>query len=466
MSIFGRFRKGKEGAELTSVMLALSETTSGNDSGEREGTKNDRFFIDREGNVSVFEASTIRNDIVAKGDLWIGKDAVIDGRIQVEGDLIMEKNSRVTGSAYVRGSANFKENSMIMGDVNILGQVYRGNNPPEHMFRNRRRKSPVHPSGPGGDVSDVVSEVDKIINSDTLQPGSLMIIQEKKTDLSYAIIRKFSEAGIPCMIIGREPPERIRSVRMIEIDDEQVLWLTTLVGRRCVNPTHLGSIQNSISRFIDVNSSGYILIDGVEYLISNNGFDAVLKFINRIEDMVITTGTAVIVSIDPRTLDSQHLALLERGAETIYREDSERAETDLGEDIDERLKEESVRRQQLEDRLDSYLARIESTIAGLRSGSSAGIQGGNVGIKDLEIARNVIQEEIGRLEENFRKREIELLEILENRLGRNSGDDNERMRMAEMEEQLKDNSELLLKAVLLAEKLSVERGGSEVGKEG
>ena len=424
----------------------------------------DRIFTDREGNVSIFASSVIKSGVTSKADMWIGADTVIEGDVSVDGDLIMEKNSKISGSARVGGSANFKDDSTILGEVSIQGSVYRGNNPPEHIFKHLRPVARLKESGSVGELPDIADEVDVLISNGKIQPGSVVIIQEKKTYLSYALIRRLSNEGMKCMIIGREPPERVQSVRFIRINEDDVIWLTTLVGRRCVNPTHLGSVQNSLTKFIDSNRRGIVLIDGLEYLIANNGFDAVLKFINRIEDMIITTGTTVVVSVDPRTLDAQHLALIERGSETVYSDNSAEETDSLSAEIEERLKEEAVRRQQLEDRLDSYLSRIENAIVAVKSGNIQGQDRQIVRLNELEGAREIIKEEIRTVEENMRNRETELLRTIDDRLRELTEPEGKQRALNEMEQQLRENSGLLLKAVLLAERLSTEKVRNETGR--
>ncbi len=439
-----------------SVILAAG-TSSDKDGNESEPLGRGGYFTDREGNIRVFEAAVIRSDIHSSGDLWIGRKALIDGNAIVEGDLIMESDSRINGSISVTGSANFKQNSSVGGKVEITGAAYRGNNPPDHLFR---RKYP--PAEGDEDVSPAKrfteTDVQSLLHGRTLQEGSITIVHEKRAEASYAIVRYTAADGIPCMIIGREPPDRLQSVRGIRVDEENVIWLTNLVGRRCVNPTHLGSVLNALTRFLDSNSKGLVLIDGIEYLITNNGFDQVLKFINKIEDMIITSGIAFLVTLDPRTLDAQHLALIERGAESIITSDRQQEErTPLAQDFEERLKEESLRRQQLEDRLDGYLYRIESAITAAQARPQGERMDAEEDIRELEGARDTIRSELKTLEQRIEEKERELLETLDRKIGEIRGEDSRKDLITSMEEQLRENSELLLKAVLLAEKLSAEK---------
>ncbi|MBX8636681.1 MAG: DUF835 domain-containing protein [Thermoplasmata archaeon] len=456
-TVFSRKRE----TTLPLGILALTETGQHASDKPKDDYTADRVFTDREGNTSIFASSIINADINSSGDVWIGADAVVEGNVNAEGDLIMEKNSKITGSARVGGSANFKDNAVILGEVSIQGSVYRGNNPPEHIFKHLRPAMRLKESGSTGELPDIADEVDALISNGRIQPGSAVIIQEKKPHLSYALIRRLSSEGMKCMIIGREPPERVQSVRFIRINEEDVIWLTTLVGRRCVNPTHLGSVQNALTKFIDSNRRGIVLIDGLEYLISNNGFDAVLRFINKIEDMIITTGTTVVVSVDPRTLDAQHLALIERGSETVYSDNSaEETGTVLSAEIEERLKEESVRRQQLEDRLDGYLSRIENAIVSVKSEANTAQESRLSRLTELEDAREIIKEEIKAVDEGMRDREAELMKAIDLRLRELAEPEGKQHALYELEQQLRENSSLLLKAVLLAERLSMEKVGS------
>jgi len=62
------------------------------------------------------------------------------------------------------------------------------------------------------------------------------------------------------------------------------------------------------------------MIDGIEFLIVNNGFDKVLKMIHRITEVVMEYKSRLIISIDPRALDVREMALLERNMEVVESE--------------------------------------------------------------------------------------------------------------------------------------------------
>jgi len=57
---------------------------------------------------------------------------------------------------------------------------------------------------------------------------------------------------------------------------------------------------------------GVILLDGFEYLISNNDFRTVFHLIQSIKDQVAISDSIMIISASPSTLEKQQMDLLEK----------------------------------------------------------------------------------------------------------------------------------------------------------
>jgi archaellum biogenesis ATPase FlaH len=62
---------------------------------------------------------------------------------------------------------------------------------------------------------------------------------------------------------------------------------------------------------------GAVLLDGIEYLVSNNSFEAVLKFVRRLLDLVSESHYVLLISLSSSTLKEQELKVLERELEVI-----------------------------------------------------------------------------------------------------------------------------------------------------
>ncbi len=60
-----------------------------------------------------------------------------------------------------------------------------------------------------------------------------------------------------------------------------------------------------------------MLVEGVEYLITQNDFETVLRFVNHMHEFVSTHDCSVVFVVDPRVLSTRELALLERSARIV-----------------------------------------------------------------------------------------------------------------------------------------------------
>jgi len=79
-----------------------------------------------------------------------------------------------------------------------------------------------------------------------------------------------------------------------------------------LEPTRLMKIHSTISDFIKATKGSVVLLDGLEYLITENGFSPVMKAIQLTNEEVAMNGAFLLVPVDPRTLETQQLGYLER----------------------------------------------------------------------------------------------------------------------------------------------------------
>jgi len=149
-----------------------------------------------------------------------------------------------------------------------------------------------------------------------LHPGRSYLIEEDRPSEAYRRLAAFLAGRGGGLIITRTNPKRIRET--YDLASEKILWLTDREGstEETIAPA-LERIVYELEDFMTKQASGAILIDGVEYLVSNNSFDAVLKFVRRLLDAVSESRYALIISIGPATVKEQELRVLEREMEVI-----------------------------------------------------------------------------------------------------------------------------------------------------
>jgi hypothetical protein len=64
--------------------------------------------------------------------------------------------------------------------------------------------------------------------------------------------------------------------------------------------------------FLQKGERSILLLDGLDYLISENQLEKVLKMIYAVHDAVVVSGAKFIVPIDPLTIESKDLAFIEK----------------------------------------------------------------------------------------------------------------------------------------------------------
>ncbi|ASJ07628.1 hypothetical protein A3L08_02850 [Thermococcus pacificus] len=93
------------------------------------------------------------------------------------------------------------------------------------------------------------------------------------------------------------------------------LWLSKVEGENSIDPRRLPAILHHLISTADENTA--VIIDGVEYLILENGFENVLKFLTALKDHLLLKGALLIVVVSPEALDSRQFSHLRREFEEL-----------------------------------------------------------------------------------------------------------------------------------------------------
>jgi hypothetical protein len=149
-----------------------------------------------------------------------------------------------------------------------------------------------------------------------LSPGRSYLIQEDRPAEAFRRFAAFLGGRGGGLVITRTNPKRVRET--YDLPAERVLWLTDREGSAedTIAPA-LERLVYEIEDFMSKQPRGAVLLDGIEYLVSNNSFDAVLKFIRRLLDAISESHYAFIISLGSGTVKEQELKVLEREMEVI-----------------------------------------------------------------------------------------------------------------------------------------------------
>jgi len=149
-----------------------------------------------------------------------------------------------------------------------------------------------------------------------LEKGVCYLVKEKKPELSYRLFEGLVAQKIPGLCITRQYPDRVKRER--NLTDVRIIWLSHTPGEDFHNPTAIGTLAKVIQKFIeDNNGECAVLLDGLEYLIINNGFLQTLMFVEHVNEFVMQRHAIVIIPVSPDTLEDKELALLERNVKVL-----------------------------------------------------------------------------------------------------------------------------------------------------
>jgi len=146
---------------------------------------------------------------------------------------------------------------------------------------------------------------------DSFDKGFSYLIEEDRAHFCFQILSKLLKKNFEGLCICRSNPNKIKE--NYDLENASMHWLTDRESNK--ETTISPSLENMIyvaEEFIDRSEEAVLLLDGLEYLISNNAFNPVLRFLRRLIDKVSETESILLISVSPKAINEQELKLLER----------------------------------------------------------------------------------------------------------------------------------------------------------
>ena len=147
-----------------------------------------------------------------------------------------------------------------------------------------------------------------------LQKGYCYLVKEAKPLVSSKLFEDFTAHSQGLYVTRMHPP---RLKEMLNLRDSLVIWLSQTPGKNNCDPTALSSLTKYL--FTVLKEKGIVLLDGLEYLAIQNGFDHTLKFVEQVNEFTMQHKGVVLMPINPYAFSQKDLALLERNLEVLER---------------------------------------------------------------------------------------------------------------------------------------------------
>ncbi len=156
---------------------------------------------------------------------------------------------------------------------------------------------------------------EKGLNMDALKWGGMHLIKGENIEAPYVLIEEAVDKGYPALCLTRDFPKKLRE--QFKFGDAKVYWLSNVGKVDTIRPRNLEKLSLSIEQFLSKDKQSVILLSGIEYLITNNSFITVLRLIQSLRDQMAVNNSILILPVNPATLESSQLKLLEREVDFI-----------------------------------------------------------------------------------------------------------------------------------------------------
>ncbi|MBI5881224.1 DUF835 domain-containing protein, partial [archaeon] len=139
---------------------------------------------------------------------------------------------------------------------------------------------------------------------------SYFIKHEKSAEIAYKVLLTHLYQRKYGLIITAHNPARIMHEHGIETTP--VVWMTdTETEHLSVDPIDIEQIHETIRNFTERMPNAFVLIDGMDYLITHNNFAKILHFIKQVKAMMAKSDDCLIVPKGSLVLDTKQEKLLE-----------------------------------------------------------------------------------------------------------------------------------------------------------
>jgi isoleucyl-tRNA synthetase len=152
------------------------------------------------------------------------------------------------------------------------------------------------------------------VDAASLRPGSTVLVKEEHSEESFRRFAEVVRAGARGLCVTRTFPKKIRE--RFGLADLPVLWLSNVGKEAAIRPKDLEKLALAIDQFLEAEK-GVVLLDGFEYLVTNNNFLTVLRLLQSLRDRIAIRGATLLFSVNPASLDKHQLTLLEREVDEI-----------------------------------------------------------------------------------------------------------------------------------------------------
>ncbi|QLH75099.1 MAG: DUF835 domain-containing protein [Methanomassiliicoccales archaeon] len=154
-------------------------------------------------------------------------------------------------------------------------------------------------------------------------PGSCLFIKEQTPSMVFRIFREVVESGAKGLCVSRDHPDKLRSRVPPGCD---FIWLSKFdcqddpLKEITIQPNNLVGLYTTIKKFFLSNKdrASVVMMDGINFLVTNNDFNGVLKTIQKLRDEVYMYKSVFIISADPGSMLPTEVRQIEYELQNVF----------------------------------------------------------------------------------------------------------------------------------------------------
>ena len=139
-----------------------------------------------------------------------------------------------------------------------------------------------------------------------------LVVSNEHKD-AFEMFVSMLKSGCTGLSISTTFPDKLRKEH--DMAQSEVVWLTdtSVADKKTINPHRLEfEMMRMYASFVKGNPKSVIILDGFEYLVVENGFDKVFKFIKKINDLSSVNSATLFVPIGTDSLEPDQLGTLKK----------------------------------------------------------------------------------------------------------------------------------------------------------
>jgi hypothetical protein len=139
------------------------------------------------------------------------------------------------------------------------------------------------------------------------------LVREPKAERVFRLFSDLLRTNARGLCITRIHPDDLRS--RYRIEEAGFIWLSKSSGTKgrgmaIAEPSALVDIASAIADFTEGGGNAAVLLEGLEYMISQNGFGSILRFLQKVNEKIVLSDSVLLISANPAAMKDQEYRLL------------------------------------------------------------------------------------------------------------------------------------------------------------